>query len=103
MKELFQTIADNARHMYDSLDDSEIIAYTLIDLNDVLQATQGSYKTQTLSNLLSYFLINSSATKREKQVTAEEVNKIITTLDALNSRSDTLTLLQCAIDQELNK
>lgn len=103
MKELFQTIADNARHRYDSLDDSEIIAYTLIDLNDVLQATQGSYKTQTLSNLLSYFLINSSATKREKQVIAEEVNKIITTLDALNSRSDTLTLLQCAIDQELNK
>ncbi len=103
MKELFQTIADNARHRYDSLDDSEIIAYTLIDLNDVLQATQGSYKTQTLSNLLSYFLINSSATKQEKQVTAEEVNKIITTLDALNSRSDTLTLLQCAIDQELNK
>ena len=103
MKELFQTIADNARHRYDSLDDSEIIAYTLIDLNYVLQATQGSYKTQTLSNLLSYFLINSSATKQEKQVTAEEVNKIITTLDALNSRSDTLTLLQCAIDQELNK
>lgn len=103
MKELFQTIADNVRHRYDSLDDSEIIAYTLIDLNDVLQATQGSYKTKTLSNLLSYFLINSSATKREKQVTAEEVNKIITTLDALNSRSDTLTLLQCAIDQELNK
>ena len=103
MKELFQTIADNARHRYDSLDDSEIIAYTLIDLNDVLQATQGSYKTQMLSNLLSYFLINSSATKQEKQVTAEEVNKIITTLDALNSRSDTLTLLQCAIDQELNK
>lgn len=103
MKELFQTIADNARHRYDSLDDSEIIAYTLMDLNDVLQATQGSYKTQTLSNLLSYFLINSSATKLEKQVTAEEVNKIITTLDALNSRSDTLTLLQCAIDQELNK
>ena len=103
MKELFQTIADNARHRYDSLDDSEIIAYTLMDLNDVLQATQGSYKTQTLSNLLSYFLINSSATKQEKQVTAEEVNKIITTLDALNSRSDTLTLLQCAIDQELNK
>ena len=103
MKELFQTIADNARHRYDSLDDSEIIAYTLIDLNDVLQATQGSYKTQTLSILLSYFLINSSATKQEKQVTAEEVNKIITTLDALNSRSDTLTLLQCAIDQELNK
>lgn len=103
MKELFQTIADNARHRYDSLDDSEIIAYTLIDLNDVLQATQGSYKAQTLSNLLSYFLINSSATKREKQVTAEEVNNIITTLDALNSRSDTLTLLQCAIDQELNK
>ena len=103
MKELFQTIADNARHRYDSLDDSEIIAYTLIDLNDVLQATQGSYKTQTLSNLLSYFLINSSATTLEKQVTAEEVNKIITTLDALNSRSDTLTLLQCAIDQELNK
>ena len=103
MKELFQAIADNARHRYDSLDDSEIIAYTLIDLNDVLQATQGSYKTQTLSNLLSYFLINSNATKREKQVTAEEVNKIITTLDALNSRSDTLTLLQCAIDQELNK
>ena len=103
MKELFQTIADNARHRYDSLDDSEIIAYTLMDLNDVLQATQGSYKTQMLSNLLSYFLINSSATKLEKQVTAEEVNKIITTLDALNSRSDTLTLLQCAIDQELNK
>ena len=103
MKELFQTIADNTRHRYDSLDDSEIIAYTLKDLNDVLQATQGSYKTQTLSNLLSYFLINSNATKREKQVTAEEVNKIITTLDALNSRSDTLTLLQCAIDQELNK
>ena len=103
MKELFQTIADNARHRYDSLDDSEIIAYTLMVLNDVLQATQGSYKTQTLSNLLSYFLINSSATKLEKQVTAEEVNKIITTLDALNSRSDTLTLLQCAIDQELNK
>ena len=103
MKELFQTIADNARHRYDSLDDSEIIAYTLIDLNDVLQATQGSYKTQMLSNLLSYFLINSSATKQEKQVTAEEVNKIITTLDALNIRSDTLTLLQCAIDQELNK
>lgn len=103
MKELFQTIADNARHRYDSLDDSEIIAYTLMDLNDVLQATQGSYKTQTLSNLLSYFLINSSATKQEKQVTAEEINKIITTLDALNSRSDTLTLLQCAIDQELNK
>ena len=103
MKELFQTIADNARHRYDSLDDSEIIAYALMDLNDVLQATQGSYKTQTLSNLLSYFLINSSATKLEKQVTAEEVNKIITTLDALNSRSDTLTLLQCAIDQELNK
>ena len=103
MKELFQTIADNARHRYDSLDDSEIIACTLMGLNDVLQATQGSYKTQTLSNLLSYFLINSSATKLEKQVTAEEVNKIITTLDALNSRSDTLTLLQCAIDQELNK
>lgn len=103
MKELFQTIADNARHRYDSLDDSEIIAYTLMDLNYVLQATQCSYKTQTLSNLLSYFLINSSATKLEKQVTAEEVNKIITTLDALNSRSDTLTLLQCAIDQELNK
>ena len=103
MEEIIQNIADNARHRYEDLDDSEIIANTFLDLNDVLQATQGSYKTQTLSNLLSYFLINSSSTKREKQVTAEEVNKIITTLDALNSRSDTLTLLQCAIDQELNK
>ena len=103
MEGIIQSIADNARHRYDCLDDSEIIANTLIDLNDVVQATQGSYKTQTLSNLLSYFLINSSASKREKQVTADEVGKIITTLDALNSRSDTLTLLQCAIDQELNK
>lgn len=103
MKELFQTIADNVRHRYDSLDDSEIIANTLIDLNDILQATQGSYKTQTLSNLLSYYLINSSVSKREKQVISEEVGKIITTLDVLNSRSDALTLLQCAIDQELNK
>lgn len=103
MEEIIQNIADNARHRYEDLDDSEIIANTFLDLNDVLQATQGSYKTQTLSNLLSYFLINSSATKLEKQVTAEEVNKIITTLDTLNSRSDTLTLLQCAIDQELNK
>lgn len=103
MEEIIQNIADNARHRYEDLDDSEIIANTFLDLNDVLQATQGSYKTQTLSNLLSYFLINSSASKREKQVTADEVGKIITTLDALNSRSDTLTLLQCAIDQELNK
>lgn len=103
MEELVQTLADNARHRYDCLDDSEIIANTLIDLNDVLQATQGSYKTQTLSNLLSYYLINSSVSKREKQIIAEEVGKIITTLDALNSRSDALALLQCAIDQELNK
>ena len=103
MEEIIQNIADNARHRYEDLDDSEIIANTFLDLNDVLQATQGSYKTQTLSYLLSYYLINSRATKLEKQVTAEEVNKIITTLDALNSRSDTLTLLQCAIDQELNK
>ena len=43
MEELIQSIADNARHRYDCLDDSEIIANTLIDLNDVLQATQGSY------------------------------------------------------------
>ena len=41
--------------------------------------------------------------KREKQALAEEVGNIISTLDVLNSRSDALTLLQCAIDQELNK
>lgn len=103
MERLIQSIADNARHRYDCLDDSEIIANTLIDLNDVLQATQGSYKTQTLSNLLSYYLINSSVSRVEKQALAKEIGKIITTLDALNSRSDTLTLLQCAVDQELNK
>lgn len=66
-------------------------------------ATQGLYKTQTLSNLLSYYLINSSVSKREKQALAEEVGNIISTLDVLNSRSDALTLPQCAIDQELNK
>lgn len=103
MEEIIQNIADNARHRYEDLDDSEIIANTFLDLNDVLQATQGSYKTQTLSYLLSYYLINSRASKREKQAIAEEVDKIITTLDALNSRSDALALLQCAIDQELNK
>lgn len=74
-----------------------------MDFNEVLQAIQGSYKTQTLSTLLSYYIINSNVSKREKQNVAEEVGKIITTLDALNSRSDTLTLLQCAVDQELNK
>lgn len=103
METLSQTIAENARHRYDCLDDSEITANTLIDFNEVLQAIQGSYKTQTLSTLLSYYIINSSASKREKQGMAEEVGKIITTLDALNSRSDTLTLLQCAVDQELSK
>lgn len=103
METLSQTIAENARDRYDSLDDSEIVANTLIDFNEVLQAIQGSYKTQTLSTLLSYYIINSSVSKREKQGMAEEVGKIIATLDALNSRSDTLTLLQCAVDQELNK
>ena len=103
METLSQTIAENARHRYDYLDDSEITANTLIDFNEVLQAIQGSYKTQTLSTLLSYYIINSSVSKREKQGMAEEIGKIIATLDALNSRSDTLTLLQCAIDQELNK
>lgn len=103
MEGLIQSIADNARHRYDCLDDSEIIANTIIDLNDILQATQGSYKTKTLSNLLSYYLINSSVSALEKQTLAEEVGNIISTLDVLNSRSDALTLLQCAIDQELNK
>lgn len=103
METLSQTIAENARDRYYSLDDSEIVANTLIDFNEVLQAIQGSYKTQTLSTLLSYYIINSSVSKREKQGMAEEVGKIIATLDALNSRSDTLTLLQCAVDQELNK
>lgn len=103
METLSQTIAENARHRYDYLDDSEITANTLIDFNEVLQAIQGSYKTQTLSTLLSYYIINSSVSKREKQGMAEEIGKIIATLDALNSRSDTLTLLQCAVDQELNK
>lgn len=103
METLCQAIAENARHRYDCLDDSEITANTLIDFNEVLQAIQGSYKTQTLSTLLSYYIINSSVSKREKQGIAEEVGKIIATLDALNSRSDTLTLLQCAVDQELNK
>lgn len=103
METLIQTIAENARHRYDCLDDSEITANTLMDFNEVLQAIQGSYKTQTLSTLLSYCIINSSVSKREKQCMAEEVGKIIATLDALNSRSDTLTLLQCAVDQELNK
>lgn len=103
MEILSQTIAENARHRYDYLDDSEITANTLIDFNEVLQAIQGSYKTQTLSTLLSYYIINSSVSKREKQDMAEEVGKIIATLDTLNSRSDTLTLLQCAVDQEFNK
>ena len=80
MKELFQTIADNARHRYDSLDDSEIIAYTLMDLNDVLQATQGSYKTQTLSNLLNMiwaFIVAKSKKKSPNNQCQRSCNTIM--------------------------
>ena len=102
MEIMYQAIAENARHRYDYLDDSEITLNTLMDFKRVLQAIQGSYKTETLSSLLSYFIINSSVSKREKGEIAEEVGRIIATLDALNSHSDTLTLLQCAIEQELD-
>ena len=41
METMYQAIAENARHRYDYLDDSEITLNTLMDFKRVLQAIQG--------------------------------------------------------------
>lgn len=100
---LFINAARNAKSRFSESADKEIAIDILENLNDFLHATQSSYKASVLLKLLSFYMLNSCDSIENKEIIAKDVNDIVGVIDALNVHSDTLTLLYCVTDTELNK